>query len=127
MAETSPPGRPASGAYMRRIPAESVVDAVELEPVSGGRQLWSVVSKDGEPGNPFDDHAPLAPGTVVEEVRRFERWNHPGCIESSFFITAEMRVAGGSREGETVEVILGGGWEHEYNGRATSPTWLERV
>jgi hypothetical protein len=53
---------------MRRIPAESVVDAVELEPVSGGRQLWSVVSKDGEPGNPFDDHAPLAPGTVVEEV-----------------------------------------------------------
>jgi hypothetical protein len=92
--------------------------------VSGDkRPLWSVVSS-GEPGHPFDDHAPLAPGTVVEEIRRLERWDHQGCIESVFFSVAEMRVVGGSRAGEIVEVILGAGWEHEYDPRGTTPAWL---
>ena len=127
MAEISPTSARRFGMYMRRVPAESVLDAMEPAPVSGGpRQLCSVVSKDGEPGHPFDDHVPLAPGTVVDEVRRFARWDHPVCTESSFFIVADMRVVGGSREGEIVEVVLGAGWEHEYDPRATSPTWLER-
>jgi hypothetical protein len=96
-------------------------------PVSGSpRQFWSVVSRDGEPGHPFDDHVPLAPGTVVQELHRFARWDHPACIESSYFIVADMRVVGGSREGEIVEVVLGGGWDHEYDPRAKSPTWLVR-
>jgi len=91
---------------------------------SGGGRPWWVVVSSGEPSHPFDGHAPLAPGTVVEEVRRFERWDHQGCVESSFFVVAEMRVVGGPRAGEVVEVFLGAGWEHEFDASAAAPEWL---
>ena len=37
-----------------------------------------------------------------------------------------MRVVGGSREGEIVEVVLSNGWEHEYDPHDADPTWLVR-
>jgi hypothetical protein len=62
----------------------------------------------GEPNPPG-----LATGTLLEERRRFEDWNHHGCIDSVRSVVGEMNIVNGPRAGEVVEVTLESSYEYD--------------
>jgi hypothetical protein len=67
----------------------------------------------------------LAVGTILEEVRRFDGWDHQGCIPSIRSTVAVLKVLTGPRAGETVEFVL----ESAYGDDPPiwEATWLEAV
>ena len=73
-----------------------------------------------------DNHAGLAVGTPLVEVRRYEGWDHHGCIPSIRTLIAELEVADGPRLGERTEVMLEQGYEYDppWSGLET---WLEEA
>jgi hypothetical protein len=62
----------------------------------------------GEPNPPG-----LAIGTLLEERRRFEGWDHQGCIDSVRSVVGEMNIVDGPRAGEVVEVALESSYEYD--------------
>ena len=66
----------------------------------------------------------LPVGTQLLEVRRFEGWDHHGCIPSIRSVVAEMLVVDGPRAGDTVEVVLQSGYEYDPPFPFSGPAWL---
>lgn len=66
----------------------------------------------------------LPMGTLLEELRRFEGWDHHGCIDPIRSVVAEMLVLDGPRAGETVEVVLQSGYEYDPPFPFSGPDWL---
>jgi hypothetical protein len=73
-----------------------------------------------------DNPVHLTAGTRLAEVRRFEVWEHHGCIPSIRIIGAELRVLDGPRSGEVVEVYLECGYEYDPPWPASRQNWLHR-
>ena len=75
----------------------------------------------------------LQAGTVLEEVRRFEEWQHPACIDSPLrTLVAEMRVIDGPLVGpvgvgSVVRIELETGWEEQEPFPGSRPTWLQSI
>lgn len=63
-------------------------------------------------------HNPLGlpVGTLLLEIRRYEGWDHHGCIPSVRTLVAELRVLAGPRAGETTEAVI-------EQGYGAGPTW----
>ena len=55
----------------------------------------------------------LPTGTLLQEISRFEGWDHQGCIPSIRSIVAEMRVIDSPRAGEVVQITLESGYEND--------------
>jgi hypothetical protein len=71
-----------------------------------------------------DNHVGLPVGTLLVEVRRYEGWDHHGCIPSIRTLIAELEVADGLRRGEHIEAVVEQGYEYDppWSGLET---WLE--
>ena len=70
----------------------------------------------------------LPAGTLLEEVRRFEDWQHPACIDAQTrILVAELRILQGPRAGESVLVDLEAGWDGQEPFPGSRPTWLTPV
>jgi hypothetical protein len=69
----------------------------------------------------------LSVGDMLVEIRRFEGWDHQGCIDSVRSIMAEMRILIGPRAGESVEITLESGYEYDPPFPSSRPTWLHEL
>ena len=73
-----------------------------------------------------DNAARLRVGTLLVEVRRYEGWDHHGCIPSFRSLIGELEVADGPRLGERIEVVLEQGFECDTPGSGIE-AWLEEA
>ena len=73
-----------------------------------------------------DNAARLRVGTLLVEVRRYEGWDHHGCIPSIRTLIGELEVADGPRLGEHTEVVLEQGYEYDPPWSGIE-TWLEEA
>jgi hypothetical protein len=73
-----------------------------------------------------DNPARLPVGTVLVEIRRYEGWDHHGCIPSIRTLVAELEVADGPQRGERTEVVLEQGYEYDRPWSGLE-VWLEEA
>ena len=65
-------------------------------------------------------HLPVQ--TRLRVVRRYEKWDHHGCIPSIKDVILEARVLDGPRTGEAVDVLME--WGYEDDPPSSTATWL---
>jgi hypothetical protein len=68
--------------------------------------------------NPFC----LSVGTHLEVVRRYEVWEHHGCIPSVRDVMVRARILDEPRRGEVVDLLLE--WGYEDDPPVAAATWL---
>lgn len=69
----------------------------------------------------------LPVGTVLGEIRRFEEWDHPACIDGQIrSILGKFLVGSGPRAGQTVTISLESGWEGQEPFPSSRPNWIAR-
>ena len=74
-----------------------------------------------------DNQPNLPVGTILEEERRFEGWDHHGCIDSMRSVVAVMRILSGPRTDEALEVVLQTGYEYDPPFEFTVARWLNAL
>lgn len=72
----------------------------------------------------LDNRLRLPVGTILEEERRFEGWDHHGCIDSIRSVVAIMRIRSGPRTDEAIEVVLQSGYEYDPPFASAVVHWL---